>query len=193
MAKEKERGDFVVVEIEQVIPTNQGTIVIFTAEERQFMMTVGGTEGFAIEYAWKKEPCPRPLTAQLLLQVIQGFDAHVSRAVITGIRDNTYIGTLELKENPHDVKGAEGAATERRIWRHDCRPSDMTFLALSTGVPLEVARPVFEAATNAGVPPEIEVLIAQMNMMADAPLADDEGTGDDISSFLDDEEEDPPV
>jgi bifunctional DNase/RNase len=95
------------------------------ALRRSIPIFIGESEAVAIECAVRKVPAPRPLTHDLLRNVIEEFGATVQRVVVTELRESTYYAELHL------VTG-QGA----RIV--SARPSDAVALALRTDSPIFV-------------------------------------------------------
>ena len=84
---------------------------------------VGVAEGNAIRFAIEGIMSARPLTHDLLRNLIEHLRVEVLKVVITEIRNNTYYATIYLK---HD-----GA-----ILTIDARPSDAIALALRSKCPI---------------------------------------------------------
>ena len=79
----------------------------------------------------------RPLTHDLLLDVVEELGGRVDRVVITEITDEgTYIADLHV-------------ATPRGETVVDARPSDAMALAARTNAPIDVAESVFESGRRA--------------------------------------------
>lgn len=74
----------------------------------------------------------RPLTHDLLLDVLEATGSRVDRVVVTDMEDETYIADLHID-------------TPRQAEVVDARPSDSLALASRTGAAVEVAPDVFEA------------------------------------------------
>ncbi len=74
----------------------------------------------------------RPMTHDLLKQLIEECGAQVSRIEVTALRDNTFYAVIHIDVNgsPHTI---------------DSRPSDAISLALRTQSPIYVAKQVLEA------------------------------------------------
>ena len=92
---------------------------------RSIPIFIGEPEAVAIECAVRGVPAPRPLTHDLMRDVITELGAEVSRVVITELRDATYFAEIHLST----------AAGPRVV---SARPSDAVALALRTESPLYV-------------------------------------------------------
>jgi len=95
------------------------------ALRRSIPIFIGEAEAVAIECAVRGVPAPRPLTHDLLKDVITELGATVARVVITELRDATYYAEVHLA-------AASGTAIV------SSRPSDAVALALRTESPLYV-------------------------------------------------------
>jgi bifunctional DNase/RNase len=96
---------------------------------RRLVLPVGLAEGTAIAAAWKSTPTPRPLTHQLVAELLQRQGVAVEAVRITAIHEGNYLAEL-------DTMGAKG----RQVV--SCRPSDGIALALRR----QMATPILVAA-----------------------------------------------
>lgn len=94
---------------------------------------VGVAEANAIALQIENVSPPRPMTHDLLRNVIADLDGHVDRVVVSDLRDNTYFAVIHLS-----VRGERVAI--------DARPSDAIALALRTRSPILVEEAVIESA-----------------------------------------------
>lgn len=98
-------------------------------------MVIGFNEARAILFAMHEIEPPRPLTHDLLRDVLAAADVTLERVIVDDLQDNTFFGALELR-----VAGQEEPI------RVDTRPSDGMALAARTGAPLQIAPRVLEEA-----------------------------------------------
>ncbi len=96
---------------------------------------IGVTEARAILRALLGERPPRPLTHELLGDVLAGAEATLTRVYVDALTDSTFLGMLELTLTGRDEP-----------LRIDSRPSDAIALALTAGASIHVAPEVMEAA-----------------------------------------------
>ncbi|GGX89807.1 hypothetical protein GCM10007160_16500 [Litchfieldella qijiaojingensis] len=96
---------------------------------------IGPIEAGAILRGLRGEIPRRPMTHELLGDVLDGIDVRLERIYVDAIVDNTFLGMLELRQKGQD--------TPIRI---DSRPSDAIALALKAGATIHVAPQVLEAA-----------------------------------------------
>lgn len=100
---------------------------------RLLVISIGLTEATAIAAAVEGIEAPRPMTHDLMAHIIRRLQAELARVVIHDLRNETFIGQLDIK-------------TERGVLEIDCRPSDAVALAVRTNAPIFVTEGVLEAA-----------------------------------------------
>lgn len=100
---------------------------------------VGGAEARAIHMALQGVEPPRPMTHDLLSDVLEKLDAKMEEAIVDELRDNTYYGAVRLR------LGSNGDSL-----LIDARPSDAIALAARTGARILVAPDVLQSAE--GIP-----------------------------------------
>lgn len=134
-----EIDDMVEVEIATVgIAGVMGPPVVLLREpggQEVIPIFIGPNEADAILRALRGDRPHRPMTHELLNDVLNGIDARLTRVYVDALRDNTFLGMLEL----------EVAGRDEPI-RIDSRPSDALALALQAGATIHVAPQVREAA-----------------------------------------------
>ena len=107
-----------VVGVRVEMPSNQPIVLLRElAGERYLPIWIGAVEATAIAFAQQGVVPPRPLTHDLLRDVLEATGNEVTEIRITEMRDNVFYATLIL------ASGVEVSA----------RPSDSIALALRTG------------------------------------------------------------
>lgn len=96
---------------------------------------IGKPEADSIALAMGKVVTPRPLTHDLLKNLLEGLEASVSRIVINDLKDNTYFATIELFASGRTVNV-------------DSRPSDAVAVAVRAHAPIFVKDTVIERQNN---------------------------------------------
>lgn len=96
---------------------------------------IGPVEAGAILRGLSGDRPRRPMTHELLGDVLDGIEVSLERVYIDAIVDNTFLGMLELR-----LAGRDDPV------RIDSRPSDAIALALTAGASIHVAPQVLEAA-----------------------------------------------
>ena len=113
--------------------TSDHQIVVLKEREgqRSFPIVIGLHEAWAIDRAVKGIPTPRPLTHDLVHNVIDGLGAGLTQIIINDLLNNTFYAKLILQMN--------GKAVEV-----DSRPSDAIALAMQKSTPIFVAEKVLD-------------------------------------------------
>lgn len=128
---------FVEVEVATIgLATATGTPVVLLREPaagQVFPIFIGTSEARAILRALRGVDMPRPMTHDLLGDVIGSLDAKLVRVYVDAIVENTFLGVLEL----------EVAGHEQPV-HVDTRPSDAIAVALRVGASIHVAPGVLE-------------------------------------------------
>ncbi len=121
--------------------TNDEQVIVLKeiGGERAFPIVIGIWEAVAIDRNIKGKKTPRPMTHDLLENVIDGLDAKLDRVVVTELKDRTFYAHLILKRN--------GKTTEV-----DSRPSDAIALAVQMKAPIYVEEQVLDEVLPAGGP-----------------------------------------
>ncbi len=97
---------------------------------------VGIFEANAIAVRLEKIVSPRPMTHDLLRNVIEELRAQIHRIVITDLKDNTFFASIQL-------------TCEGRDLTIDARPSDAMALALRADAPIFVEQSVLDKSSSA--------------------------------------------
>jgi len=119
---------------------NSGTPIIILKDvdsETMLPIWVGAYEANAIALEIEKVAPQRPMTHDLLRNLIVEMGASVIRVIVTELRDNTFFARIELRTS-------EGAKLLL-----DSRPSDAIALALRADCPIYVDMDVIRASRNA--------------------------------------------
>ena len=126
-----------------VDPITNMPIVILKDEEgrRVLPIWVGIFEANAIALQIENIETPRPMTHDLLRNVIDDLSAGVERIVVSDLKDNTFYALIHLRV------GGEIVAI-------DARPSDAIALALRVRAPILVEETVIENAKSLDFTPD---------------------------------------
>ena len=118
-----------------VDPITNMPIVILkdTQGERVLPIWVGIFEANAIALQIENIATPRPMTHDLLRNVIKDLDGQVERVVVSDLKENTFYAVIYMT-----VRGESVAI--------DARPSDAIALALRTRAPILVEETVIDHA-----------------------------------------------
>ncbi len=116
-------------------PNSAQPIVVLNDETRQrgLPIWIGAMEARAISLALSGMKVSRPMTHDLLLNIIHALDSEVEHIEIDKLEDSIYRATIKLTTKDSDDSELDA---ERFI---DARPSDAIALAVAVGCPILVA------------------------------------------------------
>jgi hypothetical protein len=98
---------------------------------------VGIYEANAIALEIEKVTTPRPMTHDLLKNLLLGLETHVQKVVVSELRDDTFYALIWLEKNGE-------------MMSIDSRPSDALALALRVDCPIFVEDEVLKISKNSG-------------------------------------------
>ncbi len=124
--------------------TNMPIIILKDAEDRKALpIWVGIFEANAIALELEKIATPRPMTHDLIKNILDHLGATVQQVIINDLRDNTFYAVIEISINGNRVA-------------IDSRPSDAIAIALRVNAPIFVDEIVIGKAKNIDVSDEKE-------------------------------------
>jgi hypothetical protein len=134
------------VRVEQ--PANAPVLLLreLSGDQRLLPIYIGGPEAAAIALALEGEVPPRPLTHDLLRNVLVELGAEVVQVVITELQEHTFFAELHLR-----LAGKTHVVS--------CRPSDAVALAVRAGTPLFASEEVLDVAGRMPEPAEIDAVV----------------------------------
>jgi uncharacterized protein len=107
-----------------------------SSDRRALPIFIGQDQARAIISALEKQQSPRPLTHDLIANLVETWEITLEKIIIHSLQDNTFYAVLCLNQN--------GVAKEV-----DCRPSDAIAIALRTDSPIWVME---EVVADASIP-----------------------------------------
>ncbi len=118
------------------MPTNTPILLLreTTGRRRVVPIYIGGPEAHAIDLALSGTPTARPMTHDLMAEVIESLGAALERVVVTELREGTFYAELILRD------GTGGVQTL------SARPSDAVALAVRTGSQIFAEEALIEEA-----------------------------------------------
>lgn len=118
-----------------VDPSTNAPIVILKDVQSDTVLPiwVGLYEANAIALEVEKSTTPRPMTHDLLKNLVHGLNATVTRVVVTELKNDTFYAVLWLEQDGEPIT-------------IDCRPSDALALALRADCPIYVDEDVLRIA-----------------------------------------------
>ncbi|MDQ1361618.1 MAG: uncharacterized protein QOJ44_1995 [Acidimicrobiaceae bacterium] len=99
---------------------------------RTLPIFIGAPEATAIAFALQGMDTPRPMTHDLIRDILDALGSDVVRVVITELRTSTYYAEIVLRHGGTEVPVS-------------ARPSDAVAVAVRTGTPLYVADDLMDA------------------------------------------------
>jgi len=113
--------------------TRSATVLLYAQSENLVLsIFIGSAEAGAISRYLEGVRTPRPLTHDLIGNLLAVFNGHLERVIVSDFRDSTYLALLIIR-------------VDEEIIRVDARPSDAIAVALKQGAPIFVERKVLEA------------------------------------------------
>jgi bifunctional DNase/RNase len=127
-------------------PLSNMPIIILRDEEdkRSLPIWVGMFEANAIALELEKIATPRPMTHDLIKNILESLEARVLKIVVTDLKDNTFFAAIHLQVGDSEITV-------------DSRPSDAIALALRVAAPIFVEEEVVRKAKSVEVTKETEV------------------------------------
>jgi len=127
----------VTVRVERVtLDTSSNRFVVILRDDtyqRWLPIVVGPAEAQAIALQLENVQPPRPMTHDLMKNLMDSMKINIARVVVSNLKDNTYYAIIDLKRN----------GTQSQI---DARPSDAIALALRSQSPIFVEEDVMQRA-----------------------------------------------
>jgi len=93
--------------------------------DRSFPIVIGIFEATSIDRRVKSIPTPRPLTHDLVTNVVEMLGGEIQDILISELVDHTYFAKLRIRK-------------DGELLEVDCRPSDAIALAVTARVPVYV-------------------------------------------------------
>jgi bifunctional DNase/RNase len=110
----------------------QPIVLLKTAEGNKFLpIWIGHPEAAAILMKLQSQAPPRPMTHDLLSDMLEQLGAQVTRITVTELRENTFYAQITLQQDGSEIEV-------------DSRPSDAIALAIRAEAPIFAADRVIE-------------------------------------------------
>ena len=108
----------------------QPIVLLKTADGNRFLpIWIGHPEAAAILMKLQGASTPRPMTHDLMCDMLGELDARCTQVAVTELRENTFFATITLSMNGRELE-------------IDSRPSDALALAVRSGAPIFAAEDV---------------------------------------------------
>ncbi len=110
----------------------QPIVLLKTADGNKFLpIWIGHPEAAAILMKLQGASTPRPMTHDLVTDILEQLDAEVVRITVTELKENTFYASITVQQNGSEIE-------------IDSRPSDAIALAVRAEAPIFAAERVIE-------------------------------------------------
>jgi uncharacterized protein len=168
------------VQVRAVVPLDASFAVFLGNTDKTFVIYVDESVGTAISMFMRGVMKERPLTHDLLANVLMAFGARIDRIVINDLTGSVYRARLIIV--------AENELHAKKLIEIDARPSDSIAMATQSGAPIFVARSVWEAVDD--MTEALEEIEKRGSSLTPGEKEEDEDVGDEDEDFdLEDEED----
>src|SRR5947208_6932871 len=117
------------------LPTNQPIVLLKEREGERFLpIWIGAMEATAIAFALQGIVTARPMTHDLMKNLLEELGVRIDRIVITELRDGTFFAVIQLQQNGSSYEVSS-------------RPSDAIALAVRVNVPVFANEEVLDEAS----------------------------------------------
>ena len=125
----------IAVKVDQLFISNMGFVVLLRGieDKRVLQIFIGAAEAQAIAIHLNGVEIPRPLTHDLLKNILDFMEVRVVRIEVCDLKEGTFFAKLVLDSDGEEIEV-------------DCRPSDAIALALRCEAPVFVAENVMDEA-----------------------------------------------
>ena len=136
--------------------TNSPVVILREKDgARVLPIWIGPAEASAIAMELQGVKAQRPMTHDLLKQIILGLGGNLRRVVISSVKENTYFAELQIDRDDH-------------VFQVDARPSDSIALAL------RLRAPIFTS----------DRLLDESGVETDEPAPDPSPNADELKQYL---------
>jgi bifunctional DNase/RNase len=145
---------WVKVQVRALAAADGGVAVFLGNEQKVFVMRVDSGVGAAIALFLQRTPKARPLTHDLIADVLEALGAKVEKVIINDFERDTYFARLVLS--------VENELATKQLIELDARPGDGVALAIQQRAPIYVSLKVWDQVED--------VTEALREMQAEGPL-----------------------
>ena len=124
------------VQIRGLAATNGGCAVFLGNEDKVIVIYVERSIGAAIAMFMQGRQKERPLTHDLLANILRALGAKIERVIVNDLKGGTYFARLVLS--------AENESQQKKIIEIDARPSDCIAMATAQRAPIYVSLDVWD-------------------------------------------------
>ena len=144
----------------------QPIVLLKTAEGNKFLpIWIGHPEAAAILMKLQNASTPRPMTHDLVADMLEQLDAQVVRITVTELRDSTFYAQITVQQNGAEIE-------------IDSRPSDAIALALRADAPIFADERVIEESAVEFENETEEEMVSEFRRFLDNVTPDEFATED---------------
>ena len=146
----------------------QPIVLLKTAEGNKFLpIWIGHPEAAAILMKLQSQAPPRPMTHDLMSELLEQLEAQVVRITVTELRENTFYAQITVQQDGREIE-------------IDSRPSDAIALAIRADAPIFAADRVIEESAIEFEGEEVneEEIVSEFKNFLDTVSPDEFATGD---------------
>jgi uncharacterized protein len=144
------------------LPSEQPVVLLREREGKRYLpIWIGPNEAQAIAFALSGVVPPRPLTHDLMKNLLEEVGMHVDRILITELREGIFYAVIQLSQNGSRFEVSS-------------RPSDAIALAVRATVPIYASEEVLSEA-SIDVPDEDEQEVEKFRAFLDEVTPEDFG------------------
>ena len=147
----------------------QPIVLLKTADGNRFLpIWIGHPEAAAILMKLQGASTPRPMTHDLLADMLEQLDAEVVRITVTELRENTFYASITVQQNGSEIE-------------IDSRPSDAIAIAVRSDAPIFAAERVIEESAIEFEGEEVneEEIVSEFKQFLDDVSPDQFAVGED--------------
>jgi hypothetical protein len=129
--------ELIPVSFHKIMQSRAFTVIILGTEKKKFAIYTEPTVGKNLQLHLTEDRKPRPLTHDLIDQILQGLNVKILQIVINEVEDTIYFARLFLEQQ---------LGEEKQVLEIDARPSDCLTLALKNKVPVFCRKDILDKA-----------------------------------------------
>ncbi len=134
------KNGIIEVRVRAVVPGGGGSGVFLSDGDKCIVIYVDAAVGAAISMFMQEMPKERPLTHDLIANLLTALGAKVERVVINDFKDKTFFARLLLSE--------ENELHKKKIIELDARPSDSIAMAIQQKAPIYIDQNVWDQSED---------------------------------------------
>lgn len=123
------------IQIKSIIPASTGVAVFLGTKAKNLMVFVDPIMGQQILFAYQQKTTTRPLTFDLLHNILDGFQIFVKCIAIVDVKENIFFARIILEQK---------SSKHIQLVEVDARPSDALLLALTTQKPIYIEKSLLD-------------------------------------------------